>query len=43
MKEGFPCIPTIQESEGGGASFSKRALVLHYDLGGRRFYGGWCP
>ena len=42
MKEGFPCIPTIQESEGGGAFFSKRALVLHYGLGGRRVFGGWC-
>ena len=40
--KGFPCIPTIQESEGGGAFISKRALVLHYGLGGRRVFGGWC-
>ena len=36
IETGFPCIPTIYESEGGGEG----ALVWYYGLGGGRLFGG---
>ena len=42
--KGFPCIPSIYESEEGGegrggGSYSRGALVRHYGLEGGRLFG----
>jgi len=44
IETGFPCIPTIYESEGGGkgALIREGVLVQYYGQVGGRLFGGGC-